>query len=150
MLACVLFYAVWCFRDTHFVIVHGDLIPTFTEVARTVVIVVLTIVNNYVADVVLLSLSEFANLVEFSAGFSVLYFAVEDFRTALVIGDFNVFSLAVEALSRALLVYAVWYGSDTHVRIVCKELPVEACQTGPVAFVVVAVGDGRDTAAIRN
>jgi len=67
---------VWCFRDTHFVIVHGDLIPSFTEVAGTVVIVVLTIVNNYVADVVLLSLSEFANLVAFSAGFSVLYFAV--------------------------------------------------------------------------
>jgi len=68
MLACVLFYAVWCFRDTHFVIVNGDLIPTFTEVARTVVIVVLTIVDNYVADVVLLSLAEFANLVAFATG----------------------------------------------------------------------------------
>jgi len=59
---------VWCFRDTHFVIVHGDLIPPFTEVARTVVIVVLTIVDNYVADVVLLSLAEFANLVTFATG----------------------------------------------------------------------------------
>lgn len=59
---------MWCFRDTHFVIVHGDLIPTFTEVARAVVIVVLTIVNNYVADVVLLSLAEFANLVAFATG----------------------------------------------------------------------------------
>jgi len=139
---------VWCFRDTHFGIVHGDLIPSFTVVAGTVVIVVCTIVNIDVADVVLLSLADFANLVAFSTGCSVVHFAVEDFRTALVIGDFNVFSLAVVALSRALLVYAVWYGSDTHVRIVCKELPVEACQTGPVAFVVVAVGDGRDTAAI--
>jgi len=59
---------VWCFRDTHFVIVHGDLIPTFTEVTGTVVIVVLTIVDNYVADVVLLSLAEFANLVAFATG----------------------------------------------------------------------------------
>ena len=139
---------MWCFRDTHFGIVHGDLIPSFTVVAGTVVIVVCTIVNIDVADVVLLSLADFANLVAFSTGCSVVHFAVEDFRTALVIGDFNVFSLAVVALSRALLVYAVWYGSDTHVRIVCKELPVEAFQTGPVAFVVVAVGDGRDTAAI--
>lgn len=59
---------MWCFRDTHFVIVHGDLIPTFTEVTGTVVIVVLTIVDNYVADVVLLSLAEFANLVAFATG----------------------------------------------------------------------------------
>jgi len=59
---------VWCFRDTHFVIVHGDLVPHFTEVAGTVVIVVLTIVDNYVADVVLLSLAEFANLVAFATG----------------------------------------------------------------------------------
>jgi len=59
---------VWCFRNTHFVIVHSDLIPEFTEVTGTVVIVVLTIVNNSVADVVLLSLSEFANLVAFSTG----------------------------------------------------------------------------------
>jgi len=141
---------VWCFRDTHFGIVHSDLIPSFTVVAGTVVIVVCTMVYFDVADVLLLNLADFALLVAFSTGCSVVHFAVEDFRTALVIGDFNVFSLAVEALSRALLVYAVWYGSDTHVRIVCKELPVEACQTGPVAFVVVAVGDGRDTAAIRN
>jgi len=56
--------------------------------------------------------------------------------------------LAVEALSRALLVYAVWYGSDTHVRILCKVLPVEAFQTYTVAVVVVAVGDHRHTAAI--
>jgi len=139
---------VWCFRDTHFGIVHGDLIPSFTVVAGTVVIVVCTIVNIDVADVVLLSLADFANLVAFSTGCSVVHFAVEDFRTALVIGDFNVFSLAVEALSRALLVYAVWYGSDTHVRILCKILPVEAFQTVAVAVVVVAVGDGRDTAAI--
>jgi len=139
---------VWCFRDTHFGIVHGDLIPSFTVVAGTVVIVVCTIVNIDVADVVLLSLADFANLVAFSTGCSVVHFAVEDFRTALVIGDFNVFSLAVEALSRALLIYAVWYGSDTHVRIVCKVLPVEAFQTVAVAVVVVAVGDGRDTAAI--
>jgi len=139
---------VWCFRDTHFGIVHGDLIPSFTVVAGTVVIVVCTMVNIDVADVVLLSLADFANLVAFSTGCSVVHFAVEDFRTALVIGDFNVFSLAVVALSRALLVYAVWYGSDTHVRIVCKVLPVEAFQTVTVAVVVVAVGDGRDTAAI--
>jgi len=95
---------VWCFRDTNFVIVNGDLIPKFTEVTGTVVIVVLTIVNDYVANVVLLSLSEFANLVAFSTGLRVVHFAVEDFRTALVIGDFNVFSLAIEALSVALLV----------------------------------------------
>jgi len=139
---------VWCFRDTHFGIVHGDLIPSFTVVAGTVVIVVCTIVNIDVADVVLLSLADFANLVAFSTGCSVVHFAVEDFRTALVIGDFNVFSLAVEALSVALLVYAVVNFSDTHVRIICKVLPVEAFQTGPVAFVVVAVGEGRDTAAI--
>jgi len=138
---------VWCFRDTHFVIVYSDLIPSFTEVTGTVVHVVLTIRDFYVADVVLLSLSEFANLVAFSTGERV-HFAVEDFRTALVIGDFNVFSLAVEALSRALLVYAVWDSSDTHVRILCKVLPVEAFQTYTVAVVVVAVGDHRHTAAI--
>jgi len=138
---------VWCFRDTHFVIVYSDLIPSFTEVTGTVVHVVLTIRDNYVADVVLLSLSEFANLVAFSTGERV-HFAVEDFRTALVIGDFNVFSLAVEARSRALLVYAVVNLSDTHVRIICKVLPVEAFQTFAVAVVVVAVGDGGDTAAI--
>ena len=56
--------------------------------------------------------------------------------------------MAVEALSRALLVYAVWYGSDTHVRIICKLLPVEAFQTLTVAVVGVSVGDGRDTCAI--
>jgi len=139
---------VWCFRDTHFGIVHGDLIPSFTVVAGTVVIVVCTIVNIDVADVVLLSLADFANLVAFSTGCSVVHFAVEDFRTALVIGDFNVFSLAVEALSVALLVYAVVNFSDTYVRIICKVLPVEAFQTFAVAVVVVAVGDGRDTAAI--
>jgi len=138
---------VWCFRDTHFVIVYSDLILSFTEVTGTVVHVVLTIRDNYVADVVLLSLSEFANLVAFSTGKRV-NFAVEDFRTALVIGDFNVFSLAVEARSRALLVYAVVNFSDTHVRIICKVLPVEAFQTFAVAVVVVAVGDGGDTAAI--
>jgi len=138
---------VWCFRDTHFVIVYSDLIPSLTEVTGTVVHVVLTIRDNYVADVVLLSLSEFANLVAFSTGERV-HFAVEDFRTALVIGDFNVFSLAVEARSRALLVYAVVNFSDTHVRIICKVLPVEAFQTFAVAVVVVAVGDGGDTAAI--
>jgi len=138
---------VWCFRDTHFVIVYSDLIPSFTEVTGTVVHVVLTIRDFYVADVVLLSLSEFANLVAFSTGERV-HFAVEDFRTALVIGDFNVFSLAVEARSRALLVYAVVNLSDTHVRIICKVLPVEAFQTFAVAVVVVAVGDGGDTAAI--
>jgi len=138
---------VWCFRDTHFVIVYSDLIPSFTEVTGTVVHVVLTIRDNYVADVVLLSLSEFANLVAFSTSERV-HFAVEDFRTALVIGDFNVFSLAVEARSRALLVYAVVNFSDTHVRIICKVLPVEAFQTFAVAVVVVAVGDGGDTAAI--
>jgi hypothetical protein len=59
---------VWCFRDTHFVIVYSDLIPTFTVVTGTVVIVILTIVNDYVADVVLLSLAEFANLVAFATG----------------------------------------------------------------------------------
>jgi len=139
---------VWCFRDTHFVIVYSDLIPSFTEVTGTVVHVVLTIRNNYVADVVLLSLADFANLVAFSTGCSVVHFAVEDFRTALVIGDFNVFSLAVEALPVALLVYAVVNFSDTHVRIICKVLPVEAFQTFAVAVVVVAVGDHRHTAAI--
>jgi len=56
--------------------------------------------------------------------------------------------LAVEALSVALLVYAVVNCSDTHVRIICKVLPVEAFQTVAVAVVVVTVGDGRDTAAI--
>jgi len=139
---------VRCFRYTHFGIVHGDLIPSFTVVTGTVVIVIVTMVNDYMADVVLLSLTDFANSVANSTGCSVVHFAVEDFRTALVIGDFNVFSLAVVALSRALLVYAVWYGSDTHVRIVCKVLTVEAFQAFAVAVVVVAVGDGRDTAAV--
>ena len=107
ILACVLFYAVWCFRDTHFGIVLCDLIPSFTVVAGTVVIVVCTMVNIDVADVLLLSLADFALLVAFSTGCSVVHFAVEDFRTALVVGDFHLLALAVEALSCTLLVYAV-------------------------------------------
>lgn len=83
------------------------MIPINAEVAGTIVIVIVTMVNNYVADVVLLSLADFANLVAYSAGCSVVHFAVVDFRTALVGGDFNVASLAVEALSGALLVDAV-------------------------------------------
>ena len=99
--------AVRCIRHTHFIIVHSDLIPLFGEFAGTVVIVIVTIVNNFVADVVLLSLADFANLVAHSAGCSVVHFAVVDFRTALVGGDFHVASLAVEAGSSALLVDAV-------------------------------------------
>jgi len=98
---------VRCVRHTLFSIVHSDLIPILTVVAGTVVIVINTIVNNCVADVVLLSLADFANLVAHSAGCSVVHFAVVDFRTALVVGDFHVASLAVEALPRALLVDAV-------------------------------------------
>jgi len=102
------------------------MIPIYTVVARTVVILVCAIIDLYVADVLYSSLADFANLVAFSTGFSVLYFAVEDFRTALVIGDFNVFCLAVEALSRTFLICAVFNCCDTYVRIVCKILPVEA------------------------
>jgi len=98
---------VRCVRHTLFSIVHSDLIPILTVVTGTVVIVIFAIVNNYVADVVLLSLADFANLVAHSAGCSVVHFAVVDFRAALVVGDFHVASLAVEALPRALLVDAV-------------------------------------------
>jgi len=98
---------MWQFRYTYISIVHSDFKPILTEVAGTVDVLVCTVRDDYVADVILLSLAEFADLVAYSTGFSVLHFAVEDFRTALVIGDFDVFSLAVEALSRALLVYAV-------------------------------------------
>jgi len=98
---------MWQFRYTYISIVHSDFKPILTEVAGTVVVLVCTVRDDYVADVILLSLAEFADLVAYSTGFSVLHFAVEDFRTALVIGDFYVFSLAVEALSCALLVYAV-------------------------------------------
>jgi len=139
---------VRCFRHTHFGIVHSDLIVQFTKATRTIIIVVLTIIDYYVADVVLLSLAEFANLVAYSTGIGVVYFTIVYFRTALVNGDFNVFSLAVEALSVTLLVYAVVNFSDTHVRILCKVLPVEAFQTVAVAVLVVAIDDGLDTAAI--
>jgi len=71
------------------------LIPVFTKIARTVVILVLTIIDNYMADVVLLSLANFANLVAYSTCVSVLHFTVEDFRTAFVIRDFHLFILAV-------------------------------------------------------
>jgi len=121
---CLLAFARWCFRDTHFFIVHSDLIPIFTVVARTVVILVFAIIDNCLADVVLLT--DFANLVAYIALFSVIYFAVEDFWTALVIGDFNVLSLAVEAISRTFLICAVFNCWDTHVCIVCKVIPVEA------------------------
>lgn len=83
------------------------MIPSLTVVAGTVVIVIVTVVNDYVADVVLLSLADFANLVAYSASCSVVHFAVVDFRTALVVGDFDVARLAVEALSTALVVDAV-------------------------------------------
>ena len=66
MFTCILSYAVWSFRYAHFAIVHSDLIPIFTEVARTVVILVFTMRDNYVADVVLLSLAGFANLIAYS------------------------------------------------------------------------------------
>jgi len=98
---------VWCVRDTYFVIVHSDFKPSGTVVARTVVILVITIVDHCVADVVLLSLADFANLVAYSTGLRVLYLAILDFRTALVVGDFHLLALAVEALSCTLLVYAV-------------------------------------------
>ena len=124
------------------------MIPSFTVVTGTVVILVCTIVNNYVADVVLLSLAEFANLVAYVTGSSVVYFAVCDLRTALVVGDFNVVSLAVAARSSTLLVYAVVNCRDTHVHILCKVLPVEAFQAVAVAVVVVAIGDCGYTAAI--
>jgi len=117
-------------------------------VARTVIILVLAIKYNYVADVVLLSLADFTNLVAYTTGISVLNFAVEDFRTALIIGNFYLFILAVEALSCAFLVYAMVNCSDTHVCILCKVLTVEAFQTFAVAIIVVAIGDGRDTAAV--
>jgi len=118
------------------------LILIYTLVARTVIILVLTILNNYVTNVVLLSFTDFADLVAYITLFSVLHFAVEDLRTALVIGYFYVFSLAVETLSSALLVYAMGNCRDTYVCILCKVLPVEAFQTGPAAVLVVAVGDG--------
>ena len=98
---------MWQFRYTYISIVHSDFKPILTEVAGTVVVLVCTVRDDCVADVILLSLAQFADLIAYSTGFSVLHFAVEDFRTALVIGDFDVFSLAVEALSCALLVYAV-------------------------------------------
>lgn len=101
------------------------MIPIYTVVARTVVILVFAIFDNCVADVVLL-IADFANLVAYITLFSVIYFAVEDFRTALVISDFNVFCLAVEAISRTFLICAVFNCWDTYVHIVCKVLPVEA------------------------
>jgi len=85
-------------------IVHSDLLPSITVFARSVIIVVCTFVDDFVADVVLLNLVKFANLVAYVTGFCVLYFAVCDCRTALVIGDFNVVSLAVEAVSHGSVV----------------------------------------------
>ena len=137
-------------RYTHFFIVKSDLIVSVTEFAGPVVILVHTIRDNDVADVVDLNLADFANLVAYIALCFVLHFAVLDGRTALVIGDFNVVSLAVEAGSRALVIFAVVNCRDTYVRVVCKVLPVEAFQAVAVAVLVVAAGDGRDTAAIRN
>ena len=126
MPVCLLAFARWCFRDTHFFIVHSDLISIYTVVAGTVFILVFAIIDHYVADVVLLSLADFAYLVAYIALFSVVYFAVGDFGTTLVVGDFNVFCLAVGAISRTFLICAVFNCCDTYVRIVCKVLPVEA------------------------
>lgn len=90
-----------------------------------------------------------ANLGAFATGFS-LNFAVVDLRTALVIGDFHVCIFAIEASPRALLVYAVVNGSDTHVVIECNVLPVEAFQTFSVTIVVVAIRDCHYTGAITR
>jgi len=110
---------VRCFRDTHFGIVHSDFVFVVAVVTGAVVIVVITVRDNDVADVVLLNLAEFANLVTYPAAVSVIDLAVEDCRTALVLSNFYLFILAVEALSRASLVYAVVDCNDTHVCIVC-------------------------------
>jgi len=139
---------VWCFRDTHFGIVHSDFKSIVAVVTRAVVIVVVTIRDSDVADVVLFNLADFANLVAYPAAFVVLHLAVEDCRTALVISNFYLFILAVETLSCAFLVYAMVDCSDTHVCILCKVLPVEAFQAFAVAIIVVAVFDGCDTAAV--
>lgn len=143
-----LFRAVWYFSDTHFVIVHSNLIPIFTIVARTVVLLVFTIRDYIYADIiVILYLANHAFLLAITAGITV-HLTVVDFRTALVIGDFHVGIFAVEAGARALLVYAVVNGWDTHVRVLCKVVPVEAFQTLAVTVVVVAVGDCINTGAV--
>jgi hypothetical protein len=85
-------------------IVHSDLLPSITVFARSVIIVVCTVVDDFVADVVLLNLVKFANLVAYITLCFVIHFAVCDCRTALVIGDFNVVSLAVEAVSHGIVV----------------------------------------------
>jgi len=144
---CLLAFARWCFRDTHFFIVHSDLISIYTVVAGTVFILVFAIIDNYVADVVLLSLADFAYLVAYIALFSVVYFAVGDFGTALVVGDFNVFCLAVGAISRTFLICAVFNFWDT-IGILREGVAVEALQAVAVAVVVLAVSDFRRTLAL--
>ena len=125
MPVCLLAHARWCFRDTHFTIVHSDLIPSDTVVAGTVWVLIVAIIDNDVADVVLLSLADFANLVTYITLCSVVYFAVEYFFAALVVGNFNVVCLAVEALARTLLLCAVVNCRHTHVRVLCKLLAVQ-------------------------
>lgn len=115
------------FSDTHSVVVCGDFVVGFALVARPVVELVRTVFDDVDADsIVVLNLVYAADLqATFSAGVS-LDFAVLDWCTADVIGDFHVVTLAVEARPRALLVYAVRYSSDAHVLVLCKVLPVEA------------------------
>lgn len=66
--------------------------------------------------------------------------AVGDFRTAGVVCDLGVLSLAVQARARALLVDAVVDRGDTDVFVLGEVLAVVAVQTLAVTVVLVAVG----------
>lgn len=71
------------FRDTHLVIVRGNLVSVCTVVTSTVVKLVYTVRDYINADLIrILDLADLANLSAATfAGFGI-HFAVVDFRTA--------------------------------------------------------------------
>lgn len=102
--------------DTNPVIVNRELPTILTVVADAVVVLVLAVRDDFHADlVVILDLVVFALLTATFCACVGIYCAVFDFRTANVVGDFDLVCLAVLAMACTLVVDTVVNCFDAHV-----------------------------------